>query len=128
MPGGKTSPVVLHSGEARAVLIELQSGQRLGDHEVKEATWAFVVEGTASRPRSSGGTGTAGGRTGGKAGGWISRIGGRPRPCGFAACLAFPDLSALDGAALDSDGASTSFPSRRGTRPRSRGAAPSGVA
>jgi quercetin dioxygenase-like cupin family protein len=47
-PGGKTSPVVLHSGEARAVLIELQPGQRLGDHEVKEATWAFVVEGTAS--------------------------------------------------------------------------------
>ena len=46
-PGGKTSPVVLHSGEARAVLIELQPGQRLGDHEVKEATWMLVVEGVA---------------------------------------------------------------------------------
>jgi quercetin dioxygenase-like cupin family protein len=46
-PGGKTSPVVLHSGEARAVLIALQPGQRLGDHEVKEATWVLVVEGAA---------------------------------------------------------------------------------
>ena len=46
-PGGKTSPVVLHSGEARAVLISLQPGQRLGDHEVKEATWVLVVEGAA---------------------------------------------------------------------------------
>jgi quercetin dioxygenase-like cupin family protein len=46
-PGGRTSPVVLHSGESRAVLLALQPGQRLGDHEVKEATWVLVVEGAA---------------------------------------------------------------------------------
>jgi hypothetical protein len=44
-PGGTSSPVVLHSAEARAVLIVLQPGQRLGDHEVKEAAWIVVVEG-----------------------------------------------------------------------------------
>jgi len=47
-PGGSRSPVVLHShdGEARAVLIGLQPGQELGDHQVKEAALLVVVEGT----------------------------------------------------------------------------------
>ncbi len=47
-PGGKASPVVLHTDEAaRAVLIVLQAGQSLGEHEVKEAAWMLVIEGTA---------------------------------------------------------------------------------
>jgi quercetin dioxygenase-like cupin family protein len=48
-PEGSRSPVVLHSaeGEARAVLIGLQPGQELGDHEVKEAALVVVVDGNA---------------------------------------------------------------------------------
>jgi quercetin dioxygenase-like cupin family protein len=46
-PGGSRSPVVLHSdGSARAVLIGLEPGQRLGDHQVKEHALLTVVEGT----------------------------------------------------------------------------------
>jgi quercetin dioxygenase-like cupin family protein len=46
-PGGSRSPVVVHSDdEARAVLIGLDAGQRLGDHQVKEATYVVVVEGS----------------------------------------------------------------------------------
>jgi quercetin dioxygenase-like cupin family protein len=46
-PDGSRSPVVLHSSdaEARAVLIGLLPGQKLGDHQVKEAAWLVVVEG-----------------------------------------------------------------------------------
>ena len=46
-PDGSRSPVVLHSveGESRAVLIGLQPGQELGDHEVKEAALLLVVDG-----------------------------------------------------------------------------------
>ena len=45
-PGGTLSPVVLHSEhEARAVLIGIQAGQELGDHEVKERAWIVVLEG-----------------------------------------------------------------------------------
>jgi len=45
-PDGSRSPVVLHSdNEARAVLIALQPGQELGDHEVKEAALLAVVDG-----------------------------------------------------------------------------------
>jgi quercetin dioxygenase-like cupin family protein len=45
-PGGTISPVVLHSeNEARAVLIGLQAGQELGDHEVKERAWIVVLDG-----------------------------------------------------------------------------------
>jgi quercetin dioxygenase-like cupin family protein len=50
-PGGSTSPVVLHSDEARAVLIGLQPGQALGEHEVKEGAWVLVVEGRATFER-----------------------------------------------------------------------------
>ena len=45
--GGSRSPVVLHSDEpARAVLIGLEPGQELGDHEVKEHAFVLVVEGS----------------------------------------------------------------------------------
>jgi quercetin dioxygenase-like cupin family protein len=45
-PGGSRSPVVLDSDEsARAVLIGLEPGQELGDHEVKEHAFVLVVDG-----------------------------------------------------------------------------------
>ena len=45
-PGGSRSPVVLRSDEAaRAVLISLEPGQKLGDHQVKERALVAVVEG-----------------------------------------------------------------------------------
>jgi quercetin dioxygenase-like cupin family protein len=46
-PDGKRDPIVLHSDDgARAVLIVLQAGQSLGDHQVKENAWITVLEGT----------------------------------------------------------------------------------
>jgi quercetin dioxygenase-like cupin family protein len=46
--GGSRSPVVLDSDEAaRAVLIVLEPGQSLGDHQVKEHAFILVVDGTA---------------------------------------------------------------------------------
>lgn len=63
-PEGSRSPVVLHSedGEARAVLIGLKPGQRLGDHQVKEASLLVVVDGgvevEANVERVSAGPGT----------------------------------------------------------------------
>lgn len=46
-PDGTRSPVVLKSeDEARAVLIGLDPGQRLGDHQVKEHAWLLVVSGS----------------------------------------------------------------------------------
>jgi quercetin dioxygenase-like cupin family protein len=48
-PGGSRSPVVLRSeDEARAVLIGLDPGQELGDHQVKEHAWIVVVAGSAT--------------------------------------------------------------------------------
>ncbi len=44
-PGGTVSPVVLHSDEARAVLIGVDAGQELGDHQVTERAWVVVVDG-----------------------------------------------------------------------------------
>ena len=47
-PDGSRSPVVLLSEEeARAVLIGLEPGQELGDHQVKEHAWIVVVDGAA---------------------------------------------------------------------------------
>ena len=47
-PDGSRSPVVLHSSnEGRAVLIGLNPGQELGDHQVKEHTFIVVVDGSA---------------------------------------------------------------------------------
>jgi quercetin dioxygenase-like cupin family protein len=46
--GGSRSPVVLDSDEAaRAVLIVLEPGQSLGDHQVKEHAFILVVDGSA---------------------------------------------------------------------------------
>ena len=48
-PGGSRSPVVLRSeDEARAVLVGLDPGQELGDHQVKEHAWIVVVGGSAT--------------------------------------------------------------------------------
>ena len=47
-PDGTRDPVVLHSDEGRAVLIKLDPGQELGEHQVKERAWISVVEGTVS--------------------------------------------------------------------------------
>ncbi len=48
-PGGTLSPVVLTSADdARAVLIELQPGQELGDHQVKENAWLVVIDGAVT--------------------------------------------------------------------------------
>lgn len=48
-PRGAASPAVLHSveGESRVVLIALEPGQELGDHQVKEAALLLVVAGEA---------------------------------------------------------------------------------
>jgi quercetin dioxygenase-like cupin family protein len=46
-PDGTRDPVVLHSDdEARAVLIVLQPGQSLGEHQVKENAWLTVIDGS----------------------------------------------------------------------------------
>lgn len=46
MPGGSRSPVVLFSrDEARAVLIGLDAGQELGEHQVRETVFLLVVDG-----------------------------------------------------------------------------------
>ena len=46
-PAGSRSPAVLHSrdGEGRVVLIALDAGQELGDHQVKEAALLLVLDG-----------------------------------------------------------------------------------
>ncbi len=46
-PEGTRSPVVLHSqdGEGRVVLIRIDAGQELGEHQVKEAALLLVVAG-----------------------------------------------------------------------------------
>lgn len=54
-PGGSRSPVVLYSGdEGRAVLIGLEPGQVLGDHQVKESAFLVVLDGTVEIEPSSG--------------------------------------------------------------------------
>ena len=55
-PEGSRSPVVLLSeSEARAVLIGLEPGQELGDHQVKEHAWIVVVDGAAKIGAAGGG-------------------------------------------------------------------------
>jgi quercetin dioxygenase-like cupin family protein len=47
MPGGSRSPAVLRSDEAaRAVLVALEPGQALGEHQVKEGALVTVIDGT----------------------------------------------------------------------------------
>ena len=61
--GGSRSPVVLDSDEAaRAVLIVLEPGQQLGDHQVKEHAFILVVDGTVE-VEAQGETMTAGAGT-----------------------------------------------------------------
>jgi quercetin dioxygenase-like cupin family protein len=61
--GGSRSPVVLDSDDAaRAVLIALEPGQSLGDHQVKEHAYVLVVDGNA-RVESGGKTLVAGAGT-----------------------------------------------------------------
>ena len=47
-PDGTRSPVVLHSqeGERRVVLLAIDPGQTLSEHQVKEAALLLVVDGT----------------------------------------------------------------------------------
>ena len=44
-PRASGRPAVLHSGDARAILLRLDPGQVLGDHQVRERAWVTVVEG-----------------------------------------------------------------------------------
>ncbi len=44
-PEGLRSPTVLHSGDARAIVLCLEPGQTLGDHRVRERAWVTVVDG-----------------------------------------------------------------------------------
>ena len=55
-PGGSLSPVVVDSreGVARAVLVRLEPGQELGDHQVKEHAFVVVVEGDVEVAASGG--------------------------------------------------------------------------
>ena len=47
-PRGSRSPVVLDTDDVgRAILIGLEPGQRLGEHEVKEHAFLLVVDGAA---------------------------------------------------------------------------------
>ena len=57
-PDGTRDPVVVHQDDsARAVLVVLDAGQALGQHQVKENAWISVVDGTVqvrrARRRSS---------------------------------------------------------------------------
>jgi quercetin dioxygenase-like cupin family protein len=45
-PHGARDPVVVHQDDgARAVLVVLQPGQELGEHQVRENAWVFIVDG-----------------------------------------------------------------------------------
>ena len=59
-PGGSRSPVVLRSDAgARAILVVLEAGQSLSDHQMKEGALVSVVDG-AVRVESGGETVDAG--------------------------------------------------------------------
>jgi quercetin dioxygenase-like cupin family protein len=46
-PLGTRDPFVVHQDDgARAVLVSLEPGQELGEHQVHENAWVFVVDGT----------------------------------------------------------------------------------
>lgn len=61
-PEGIRTPTVLHSTDARAIVLRLEPGQVLGDHQVRERAWVTVVEGeaevTCGDARAAAGTGS----------------------------------------------------------------------
>ena len=60
-PDGTRDPVVLHTDtEGRAVLMRIDAGQELGEHQVKERAWICVVDGAVRI--ESGGETVEGGR------------------------------------------------------------------
>ena len=64
LPGGSRSPVVLFSrSEARAVLIGLDAGQELGDHQVRENAFLVVVDGAVQVRAAAGSAVEAGAGT-----------------------------------------------------------------
>ena len=47
LPQGTRDPMVVHQDDgARAVLVVLQPGQELGEHQVRENAWVFILDGT----------------------------------------------------------------------------------
>lgn len=47
-PGGTIDPTVLMTDDgARAIMLRLEAGQELSDHQVRERAWLVVVEGEA---------------------------------------------------------------------------------
>ena len=47
-PGGTVDPAVLMTDDgARAIMLRLEAGQELSDHQVRERAWLVVVEGEA---------------------------------------------------------------------------------
>lgn len=59
-PHGTRDPFVLRSDEGgRAIMIAIDPGQELGDHQVKEGSWVTVVEGSV-RVEADGSTVEAG--------------------------------------------------------------------
>jgi quercetin dioxygenase-like cupin family protein len=54
-PDGMRDPVVLSSGpEGRAVMIRLEAGQQMGEHQVKEYAFVVVLEGIVRLGRGEG--------------------------------------------------------------------------
>jgi quercetin dioxygenase-like cupin family protein len=54
-PAGARDPVVLSSGpEGRALMIRLDPGQELGEHQVKESAFVVVLEGHVRIGRGAG--------------------------------------------------------------------------
>jgi quercetin dioxygenase-like cupin family protein len=46
-PRGTRDPLVVHQDEgARAVLVVLEPGQALGEHQVKENAWVTIIDGS----------------------------------------------------------------------------------
>ena len=59
-PGGTIDPAVLMTDDgARAIMVRLEAGQELSDHQVRERAWLVVVEGEVEI--SSGGEVVSGG-------------------------------------------------------------------
>ena len=46
-PKAIRSPVVIDSEDSRAVLISLDPGQEMGEHQVRERAWVVVMRGAA---------------------------------------------------------------------------------